>query len=359
MTYSEKPRSVENKDLPLKLLLKPYLQSLGYLCEIEVDLADKNYQITYKREQLTDIDLIAYKIEGDFHFRWIAAECKSGDQHAYEELVKLKGVMAAAGYDRGYFVKTRVHENARLASNRLNIACLNEQELHDVLGSWGINASDRLKEERALYQFRKKCESVVKEICPKFVDYLRFEFWNVESYRNIGNILFLLQANAEKLQPAAVAHQYFMHRVLHLFSVSLLEMCSRIYNSNISDPVRGLQVELFGGPRERRDREVLHDNINGILSQAGQKPMGLDHEWMAHLAEVVVRIIKSARYGSRIPRLTSDFIERAFSRDRVKIPEKFLESHNVVTIKLAQDIVQFLSRSGQIPEKTYAEFMAM
>jgi hypothetical protein len=359
VTSSENLRPAANKDLSLKLLLKPYLQGLGYICEIEVDLADKNYQITYKREQLTDIDLIAFKVEGDFNFRWIASECKSGDQHAFEELVKLKGVMAASSFDRGYFIKSKVHENARLAANRLNIACLDERELRELIAAWGFDAAHILKVEKARYEYKRKCDSIVKEVSPKFVDYLRFEYWNVENYRNIPNILFLLESNREKLKLEAIAHRFFLHRVLHLFTVSLLRVCSRIYNSNLSDPGRGLQVELFGGPRDRRDREVLQDNINRVLAEVNRGPMGLDQEWMGDLSEIVARLIKSARFSTRIPRLTIDFLDHAFYLDEVKTPEIFAERHNVITIKLAQDIVQFLTKVSRVPEKAFREFMAL
>lgn len=351
--------SSENKDLPLKFMLKSYLQALGYICELEVPIADKNYQGQYKREQFSDFDLLAFQFEGDFNLRRVAAECKSGDQHALDEVAKLSGILRLAGVERGYFAKTRIHANARMAARSLSISCLDESELSSVLGDWGIAQPRIHKVERAIYERRRKYETALKEEFPKFIEYLTYDFWSVDNHRNLHNLLFLLKTNSSKIQPDAQTHRYLLHRVLHLFSFTLLRMCGDVFRTGLADPGRSLAVELFGGPRDRRDREGLQDYINKLLVEAGKERASLDDVWVAPLGELVARLLKNGQYAHAIPRVTSDFIENAFYDDKIALPKGFSGRYHTITIKLTLDIIQFITKHTGVPEKSFAEFMSL
>lgn len=351
--------SLGNKDLPLKFMLKSYLESVGYVCELEVQIADKNYQGQYKREQFSDFDLLGLAFEGDFNLRRVAAECKSGEQHALDEVAKLRGILELTGVERGYFVKTRIHPNARLAARSLAITCLDESEIGTVLGDWGIPQGRVHKVQRAIYERRKKYEESLKADFPKFLDYLTYEFWNVDNHRNVHNLLFLLRTNAGKFQIESQAHRYLLHRTLHLFGVTILRMCSDIFRAGIADPARSLSVELYGGPRARRDREMQLDYLNKLLMEAGREKTPLDDAWVAPLGEMVVRLLKNPQYARAIPQATSDFLENAFYDDKVVVPKGFAGRYHAVTIKLALDMTQFLTKYTGVPEKAFAELMGL
>lgn len=351
--------SSENKDLPLKFMLKSYLQALGYVCELEVQIADKNYQSQYKREQFSDFDLLALAFEGDFNLRRVAAECKSGDQHALDEVAKLSGILHLTGVERGYFVKNRIHPNARMAARSLSITCLDETEMGSILGDWSISHARIHKVERAIYERRKKYEETLKADFPKFLEYLTYDYWSVDNHRNIHNLLFLLKNNAGKFNTDSLAHRYILHRALHLFGIALLRMCGDIFRAGITDPGRSLAVELYGGPRARRDREALQDNLNRILVEAGKERTSLDDAYVASLGELVARLLKNGQYASAIPRATSDFLENAFYDDKIVLPKGFAGHYHAITIKLVLDMVQFLTKHAGIPEKGFAELMTL
>jgi hypothetical protein len=348
-----------NKDLPLKFMLKSYLQALGYVCELEVQIADKNYQNQYKREQFSDFDLLALAFEGDFNLRRVAAECKSGDQHALDEVAKLSGILRLTGVERGYFVKTKIHPNARMAARSLSIGCFDEAELNSLLGDWSISQAHIHKVERAIYERRKKYEETLKADFPKLLEYLTYDYWSVENHRNIHNILFLLKSYAGKFKTESPAHRYIQHRALHLFGVALLRMCGDIFRAGITDPGRSLAVELYGGPRARRDREALQDNINKMLVESGKDQVPLDDIWVGPLGELVARLLKNGQYACSIPQVTSAFLENAFYDDKVQAPKGFSGNYHAITIKLVLDMVQFLTKHTGVSEKAFAEMMEL
>jgi len=96
-----------DEDLPLKLRTSQLFRQLGFLPEIAAQITARSYQEKYAREQLSDYDVLGIKFEPDLQIRRIAAECKSGDRKALEELLKLKGIVAAFGIERGYFIKRK------------------------------------------------------------------------------------------------------------------------------------------------------------------------------------------------------------------------------------------------------------
>lgn len=340
-------------------MLKSYLQALGYVCELEVQIADKNYQSQYKREQFSDFDLLALAFEGDFNLRRVAAECKSGDQHALDEVAKLSGILQLTGVERGYFVKSRIHPNARMAARSLSITCLDEAELGSLLGDWSISQARIHKVERAIYERRKKYEETLKVDFPRFVEYLSYDYWSVDTHRNLHNLLFLLKGNAGKVKENSLAHRYLLHRTLHLFGIALLRVCGDVYRAGITEPGRSLAVELYGGPRARRDREVLQDNINKMLVESGKERIPLDDVWVAPLGELVARFLKNGQYARAIPQATAEFLENGFYDDKIAVPKGFAGHYHAITVKLVLDLIQFLSKHTGVSEKAFAELMAL
>lgn len=340
-------------------MLKSYLQALGYVCELEMEIADKNYQSQYKREQFSDFDLLGLAFEGDFNIRRVAAECKSGEQHALDEVAKLRGILELTGVERGYFIKTRIHSNARMAARSLSITCLDEAELGTVLGDWSINQAQVHKVQRAIYERRKKYEQSLAAELPKLIEYLKYDFWNIDNHRNVHNLLFLLKNNSGKFRLESQTHRYILHRTLHLFGITILRMCGEVFRAGITDPGRNLGVELYGGPRARRDREALQDNVNKMLVEAGKERIQLDDAWVGPLGELVARLLKNGQHARAIPRATSDFLENAFYDDKIVVPKDFVGNYHTITIKLVLDIIQFLAKYTGVPEKAFVELMGL
>lgn len=352
--------SSDPKDLNLKFRLKRYLEALGYICELEVQLTSKDYANTYKKEQLSDFDVLAISVEGDFSLRRIAAECKSGKEKALEELLKLRGVLDFMEIDRGYFVKTQIHPNARIAARALNIVCLEEDELTTLLANWQIGWSELEKIERAKYKRKNLNEVEVRKIgekSNKFVDYLSYDYWIMENQRNLSNLIYLLTMTKEEFSADFVAQKYFLFRVLHFYCLSVLKMCGHIHNTRLSDPKRSLQLELSGGARSRRDREMLIDKMRQINPEITEGALSVDPPWFEDFTEIIARFLKSAKFASQVHRCTYDILENCFFDSKVVFGEEFLRRHDLITIKLVKDVAEFMCKSSGTNKSFFKELL--
>lgn len=315
---------------------------MGYVAEIAVQIAGRSYQKQYAREQLSDYDVLGIRFEKDLHLEKIAAECKAGASKALEELLKLSGVLSTFGIRRGFFIKTKIHTNAREVAAGANITVLDEEELKALLSSaFGVNITESVTREKERFEARGGLEDRVHKDFPRVHEYLRFEFWNLEPHRNLHNLMSLMVSVGPNLREDETAHRYLFYRVLYYLSLTGIHLAGRVLGSCYADPARMLAVYLYGGPRERREREILFDQVSRLIGERG-KLNKFDPPFLGSLAEVVVRLIRSSPHAAQIPEFENAVIGHLFLGD----PDVAASRFSTVTRKLSQDICLFLQKEA-------------
>jgi len=343
-----------DKDLPQKYLTKVLFEKLGYVAEIAVQITSKSYKTGYARQTYSDYDVLGVRFEPDLQLLRIAAECKSGEAKAVEELLKLKGVLTAFGIQRGYLIKSKIAQNARELAGNVGITTFSAAELQQFLTTaFRIDLDETLRTEAAANISLRTLDARFGSGFEQLWKYLRFEFWNRECHRNVQALLRLSASLSKQLDKRDSAHRFGAMRVLYYLSLALLELCGKVIAMGLSDPGRTFSVQIFGGARERREREVLFDMVHQYVPSSQDAVFAFEPDYMSGLSELAMRLIRSASDAAEIPRFLHGVIEEKFMGigDRAG-------GAGTVTRKLSQDIALFVMKAAALDRAIFEELLA-
>jgi len=332
-----------DKDLPQSLLLTCLLRGLGYFVEVKVPLFVPSYEKEYRRVPASDIDVLGIRFDPTFARHIAVGECKSGEHEALSEILKLEGIRSFLGAEKAYFVKERIHANAREVGRRLGIACFETGLLAEFAARLGLDVGEEVAREGYYLEARRAIEAKLGNH-NSALSYAETEFWSREYWENIHNLIFLARgALAAGEAPLPKELQFLALRVSALLSVAVLTMCGAIMVSGIGDLGRAVELFLFGGPRERRQRERLLDELRKAAPRTRALPRDVNPPFTSDLTELVGYLLLSPREASTTPTVFGSLLRAAALDD---FGAMRLAGYDEVALKLAKDVCHFVVASA-------------
>ncbi len=347
--------SKNNKDLPLKLLCKLLFKEMGYSTYFEVKLRTLSYIESVKNHDISDIDVLGINFLADMSQHIIGSECKSGESSALDELYKFIGVMDYYKIQKGYLIKSKIHQNARQVSLANNISCFTEPEIRVLLHGLEVDIDKVVKIENAKYQKLTSSIKNEQKSNPKLVSYITYDFWNKENWRNIHNLIHLLSTN---IQPSLFKNdtpekKLFYYYIVELFALALLKNISLSIAQNYSDVEHTLRNFLYGGPEALDEKRKLYD----LIGQFTNENTSFSPSWESDFINLSSRFAINTKSCSHIINLLQDIRENCFYARKVAINPDILKPYNDLTRKFTQDIMQFLIKNTAIEEVVFEDFM--
>ncbi len=341
-----------DKDLGLKHRVSAVFRRMGHISFNEVDLSTYSYQTTYRRKQITDFDVLGVRFEQDLSSTVAVAECKSVEDRAMENLLKLHGVQDFFGAQRAYFVQQRIDVNARDVGARLGIVCLDAENLAALMSSLDVREEKEVALEQAIYAARAALLKEQKDTFPKQTEYLKYDYWTLPDNRNVINLVRLIGQMGKDAgkRPSDVL---LLHQLVTGLAMSILKLTGAVVRYNISDFQDGLLTVLLGGSRERRDREALHDAVAKIVPDGG---VPLVPDFFKPLAELATRYVHamqhSCQIGACLDVMGRRLLEPALTKE--KLDKEFSER----TIKLSRDAIHFAAEVGGVSRELFAQSLS-
>ncbi len=346
-----------NKDLNLKLMCKILFKEMGYNTYYEVRLRTRSYIESLKVHDISDIDVLGVFFLADMTPHLIGAECKSGASNALEELYKFIGVMRYFEFNKGYLIKSKIHQNARQVALDKNISCFSESELRMLLAGFDIDIDRQIKIENAKYYKLK--ESIIAESKENssLVSYILFEFWNKDNWRNIHNIIYFLSTPKQKIlfKDIYPIRKLFYYFILELFALSMLKNVSQAIAQNYSDVESALFNFLYGGPDSVDEKIKVYDLIN----QYSKTNKTFSPEWERDFINLSVRFANHSVDCSHVINMIQNIRENSFFKEEIVINKQQLTRYSDLTRKYLQDIMHFLLKYTLIDESIFKDFMAL
>ncbi len=343
--------ALTDKDLILKLCVSTIFRHLGYTVFHEVDLCTYSYQPKYTRKQITDFDVLGVNIEADFSSHVAVAECKSLEEKAMENLLKLNGIKEFFKADKAYFVQKRIDVNAREIGRELGIWVLDEQNLTTLMASMDIMVATHVENEQKVYEAKDKLNLNKKSELFRLQEYLKYDFWTLPDHRNIINLLRLIQSASLKFDSKNTGHVALAHQAATNFSLAVIRLVAQTVKHNVNDIPEGILTRLLGGVRERRDREALFDTVAKVVKDERLTPIPPFYD---SLVELAVRLVNASTYSTKITPCL-DHITRCVLVPEVNsvygTPEKAYGSR---ILKLSRDIIHFLLGHTGVPKELFA-----
>jgi hypothetical protein len=346
-----------SRDLQLKFLCKILFDAMGYQCLYEIKLRTKSYIQALKVHDVSDIDLFGYTFQPDMTIITIGAECKSGDSNALDELYKFIGIRDYANLNRGYFIKTKIHQNARQIAYQRGISCFSEAELRKLLLGFGIDLDKQLSIESAKYSRLMTAIKEYKKFEEKLVDYILYGFWNKDNWKNIHNIIhFLSTVSQRELFPGNnINHKIFHYYLTECLCFSILKNIHMSMMINYSDIEEALKNSLYGGADALSEKQKLYDMVNQALGQN----QSFSPHWESDFINMSARFAARTKDSSRIPSLLQNIRENAFYKDKMSIKPSLLKNYSDITRKFTQDLMSFVTNTTGLPIEIYEEFMSL
>jgi hypothetical protein len=344
-----------NKDLPLKLLGTLLFKQMGYNTYYEVKLRTLSYIESVKIHDVSDIDVLGIKFQADMSQFIIGAECKSGESSALDELYKFIGVMDYYKINKGYLLKTKIHQNARQVSSKNGISCFTESEIRVMLNGFDIDIDKEVKVENAKYQKLLSAIGVEQKTCPKLISYLNYDYWNKEHWRNIHNLLHLLNAGIQPslFKEKSTEQKLFYYYVVELFAIAMLQNISLSISQNYSDVEHALQNNLYGGPEALDERRKLHD----LVSQVTNQNNSFSPSWESDFINLSVRFSHNTKSSSYIISMLQEIRDNCFYANKVEIKEDFVMKFPDLTRKFTQDIMHFITKHSKVEGSVFDDLM--
>lgn len=338
-----------NKDLGLKLITSRIFRCFGYATWLEVDYFVHTYSATYTRPEVTDLDVVGIAFDGDLTMRSIVAECKSPEAGAAEDLLKLLGALRLFQTSRGYLVKERIADNAREVASKQGVGCLDGEEALHLLNSLEPDATSKLDGERRGYEAWAAVISDLRkdERLSSTLRYLRRDFWTREAWESLHSLIYLCRNMLPpRLSPGNSNHRALILELCRLFNISVLRLCNSVLTSHLGHIEREIEVQAFGGPKSRRERERLYDEIARTLPKKKQMSSPFNPDYLAQLKEVVAYYLMSPIAASKTPMALQQVLFQSYLDINDMYSAALNTTFSEVTIKLAKDSSELLVGNG-------------
>ncbi|MDD2468950.1 MAG: hypothetical protein PHI97_33690, partial [Desulfobulbus sp.] len=344
-----------NKDLPLKLLCKLLFKEMEYNTYFEVKLRTLSYVESVKIHDISDIDVLGVNFLADMSQHLIGSECKSGESSALDELYKFIGVMDYYKIQKGYLIKSKIHQNARQVSISNNISCFTEPEIRALLHGLEIDIDKCVKIENAKYNKLTSAIKVAQKTNQKLVSYIEYDYWNKDNWRNIHNIIYLLSTGFQKslIEDKSIEQKLFYYYVVELFAMALLKNISLSIAQNYSDVEHALRSFLYGGPEALHEKRKLYD----LVGQYTNQNESFSPSWESDFINLSSRFSLNTKSCSRVVNLLQDVRENSFYSQKIEISKTTIGNYSDLTRKFTQDIIHFLIKNTSIEEPIFEEFM--
>lgn len=348
--------TIQNKDLDLKLMCKLLFTQMNYNSHFEIKLRTKSYINSIKSHDISDIDVLGLRFNEDMTYYSVGAECKSGESNALEEFFKFLGIMDYYKLDKGYFIKSKIHQNTRQIAINKRFSCLTEAELRGILLGFGINLDKSLKIENVKFQRLTKALDFFKKKNEKLVDYISLDYWNKENWKNIHNLIHILgQSNPEIAESPNSFDKLIHYYVLEIFSIACLRNLSEAMVLNYSDIDNAIINSLYGGAESLNEKRKIHDAVN----LATKESKDFSPVWQSDFVSICSRLSQYTLASSKIPSLIQQIRENAFYDYKVSIEQKITRKYPDLTRKFTQDIAFFLSKHSNLSEKIFEDVMKL
>lgn len=346
-----------NKDLKLKLMCKILFKEMGYYTHYEIKLRTKSYIDTIKTHDISDIDVFGCAYLPDLTYHCLGAECKSGETNALDELYKFIGVVDYYTINKGYFIKSKIHQNARQVAIKRNLSCFTEAELRKLLIGFGYDIDKQLKIENAIYHRLNQAIKSQEKIYERLVNYIYYDFWNKENWRNIHNIIHLLSKNTQKelFLNLDLNKKLFFYYIAELFSISTLTNLSKAILESFSDIENSIINQLYGGGESLSEKRKIYD----IVNQATGQDLSFSPLWEQDFVNISSRFSSHICFSSKLPLFFQEIREESFYSNKVQIKQKSIKKFGDVTRKFAQDLIQFLLKYTPIEREIFSEIMEL
>lgn len=313
-----------------------------------------------RTQEYTDIDVLGVACSISGYPEISLADCKTSSKRVLERMFWLKGVSEYFSSDSAYLVRSdAVPAAARSLSTRLEIGVIDPYDYQELVSAYsklitfGGPIDCLFTEETVLKQLNNP--SSLDRRLRRLSDYLRFDYWVYDSYRNLTKLVAFMAESSDVLDGRNPSHLSMFFEACWLYSFALAKLAHHVRMTRIADVPTAVEVYVAGGEFSANEKLVLA-NLLKAKGIALDPKSAVSPPYLMELVELTSQLL---RYPSELTSVLqySEYLATAvvsgetasvglaFGRQRVR----------PIAAKLLVDVANFLVRAGGLGEEFRAE----
>lgn len=346
---------MSEKDIELKALGRRLLWRMGFSTRVDVQM--RSYVPVRSRgsragyESYTDLDVLGVAFSPGFQSQRVIIDCKTTKGGSTERMFWLRGLADFFEADMAYMLRSRaVTDSARQLASRLGLGALMPADVQELEGLHRIPldlAQGPLAElfiPARISDHLQRVSNADQNLAP-LTEYINFDYWVYDSYRNLTQMVAHLSDVRRHLNPENPRHLGVLFDCIWLYLVTCAKAIEYIRVTHVSEVDLNLQAYLFGGQIGLREKQQLADRMKAIVGEGGILP-----EWYPGLLELVGRLIKNPTLFPGALRYAEWLNYSLVGGNPISVRAAFGGTANPTAAKLVADVAGFLvAASGLKP----------
>ena len=292
-------------DLGLKVRSRRLMWRMGFTTRVDVPLRafvpqPASRTKSPRHETYTDLDVLGIAVGPGFSPQTLIADCKTTQRGSTERMFWVRGVSDFFAADEAWMVRAGgVTAASRQLAGRLGISVLEPtdvarlEEYHHCDLQLETGPLAVLFDEEQVAEAMKAPTTLDKKL-NSLVEYRQFDYWVLDEYRNLLQVVAHLAAVNRHLDPAHPAHRALFVDCAWLYCLSLAHAIRDARAVHVSDVDGALQQYLFGGQMALQEKR----NLAAALAQLAPAGLPADEtdgvlpSWYPQLLELLTRHLR-------------------------------------------------------------------
>ena len=257
------------RDLPLKVEMRRLFWSMG--CSTRLDVKLRAYVAGDQRgpgwQEFTDLDVLAVGFSPGGQVHLTLADCKTSKRSAIERMFWVRGVADFFAANDAYLVRSQtVPAAARALSARLGVGVLDPGDYRALARTFPAELDltngplhwlfdlETVRRQTNLTGLDRKLDPLI--------EFIRYDYWIYEPYRNVTQVIAHLAEAALALDPRNRQHLSIFFEVAWLYAFALAQTVHRVRSTRMADVPTAVRTYVAGGELATREKaqlaELLH-----------------------------------------------------------------------------------------------------
>lgn len=343
-------------DLGLKVGVRSLMWAMGFSTRLDVVLRGHERADGGPAETFTDLDVLGVSVTPGYRLSMSIADCKSGrTDKPTARMFWVRGVADLFGADGAMLVREHeVLDSTRQLSEKLGITVLPAADLAHMQALHGPPVPEGsplsiLFDKTAVEAHLKAYTRMDRRLKP-LIDYRDFDYWVYDDHRNPFQLVAHLADSVRFLKPKDPNHLSMFFDLTWLYLVTLIKVTEHVRGAFLSDPNRGLQEYLYGGPTGLKEKMQVAELLQSLRPEGAKER---DHlpDYYPTLRELVTRLMRRPNHMQNALRQAEAASALTAIRRRTTLATAFGTEFDEIAAKLVADVCGFLvSAAGLDPE---------
>ncbi|MEU7407488.1 hypothetical protein, partial [Streptomyces sp. NPDC044948] len=337
----------------LKALGRRLLWTMGFSTRVDVQMRSyvpvrsRGGRVSAGVESYTDLDVLGIAFSPGFQTQRVVIDCKTTKSGSTERMFWLRGLADFFEADMAYMLRSKaVTDSARQLASRLKLGALlpvdveEMEKLHRVPFDFRMGPLAQLFDPISVAQQLEQRRQVDTRL-QSLIEYLEFDYWVYDPYRNLTQMVAHLADVRSFLNPNKPSHLAVLFDCIWLYLATCAKAIEYVRVTHVSDVDQNLQAYLFGGQVGLREKQQLATRMRGLV---GDDPAlgSVLPEWYPGLLELVGRLIRNPSMFAAAMRYAEWMNFSLTIETPLSIRDAFGKFSQPTAAKLVADVAGFL-----------------